>query len=142
LKDWQKAGYRIIQKDPLPDYDYKFIDVKELSNLLSKAGEADCLDKSKRPDVTLLDYRTKKGKTSSANVIIQTSCPIISLRLDDLRSPEVRKQIPKTGLVVLLSETGSRDPIAMKYMSKHGYKNLVGLRFGMRAWIKAGLPIH
>jgi len=72
---------------------------------------------------------------------IKTNCKTIHCLLDDFQKPEVRKQIPKKGLVVVISETGNRDWAVIRYLSKWGYTNIVGLQFGMREWIKSGYPV-
>ncbi|MBL7225660.1 MAG: rhodanese-like domain-containing protein [Desulfobacteraceae bacterium] len=54
----------------------------------------------------------------------------------------MRNQIPNKGLVVLVCETGNRDWAALRYLYKWGYTNIVGLRFGMRGWIKSDYPVR
>jgi len=73
---------------------------------------------------------------------IKTSCSTVHCLLDNLQDPEVRSRIPRQGLVVIFSETGNRDWAAMRYLSKWGYTNIVGLQFGMRGWIKSGYPVE
>lgn len=60
--------------------------------------------------------------------------------LDDLLDESTRKTIPRTGLVVIVTETGNRDEFAIRYLSQFGYDNIVGLKFGMRDWIKQRYP--
>jgi len=45
-------------------------------------------------------------------------------------------------LVVTLTETGNRDDIAIRYLSRFGYDNVKLVEFGMRGWIKNKLPIE
>ncbi len=101
--------------------------------------EDTCTNEAGIPNVTLLDLRTEHQlKDVRRPPIIQSDCPLIFCLLDDLQKAEVRKQIPKDGLVVTVTETGNRDKFAMQFLSKYGYKNVYGLLFGMRGWIKAG----
>ena len=93
--------------------------------------------------VTLVDYRNENFlKTEKPLPLIKTGCPTIKCFLDDLSDPAVRNKIPKKGLVVLVCETGNRDAVAMRYLHKYGYNNVVGLRTGMRGWIKLGYPVE
>ena len=92
--------------------------------------------------MTIVDYRTEifldLGKSPPS---IKTNCETVRLLLDDLALPEVRGRIPDKGRVVLVCETGNRDWAAIRYLYKWGYTNIVGLRFGMREWIKSDYPI-
>ena len=109
---------------------------------IREADEQNCVDKNNAPLLTIIDYRTEHFlKTENPLLSVKSRCKTIKCLLDDLRNQEVREQIPKQGLVVLLCETGNRDALTMSYLSKYGYTNIVGLRFGMRAWIKADYPV-
>ena len=143
LRDWEKSGYKIDAIEPLPEYEGKFITADELLAMIKKADSNNCLDQNKKPLLTLVDYRTENFiKTSRPLPSIRTKCRTIRCLLDDLRDPEIRKQLPKEGPVVLVCETGNRDALTMKYLDKYGYTNTAGLRFGMRGWIKAGYPVE
>jgi rhodanese-related sulfurtransferase len=73
---------------------------------------------------------------------IKSSCYTLFCELDDfLYDPEIIKLIPRDRLVVTVCETGSRDKILMRYLSRYGYKNIMGLRFGMRGWTKNNFPV-
>lgn len=72
---------------------------------------------------------------------IKTPCPTVFCLLDELQNARVRRQIPKQGLVVTITETGNRDSFAIQYLSKFGYANLKALMFGMRGWIKKDYPV-
>lgn len=92
--------------------------------------------------MTLVDLRTEHHvQAGPALAVIKTPCPTVFCLMDDLRKPAVRDQIPRSGMVVTLTETGNRDKFAMQYLAKYGYTNVTGLLFGMRGWIKAGYPI-
>lgn len=92
--------------------------------------------------MTIIDYRADYFlKEDTASPSIESKCTMIYCLLDDLKYPEIRSQIPNKGLVVLVSETGNRDWAVMRYLYKWGYTNIVGLRFGMRGWIKLGYPV-
>lgn len=106
-----------------------------------RGGEASgCLDGENR--LTLVDFRTEPFLgTGNPVPYIRTGCPVIHCLLDDLKRPEVRARIPKTGRVVMVSETGNRDWAAIRYLAQWGYTNVVGLRYGMRGWLKSGYPV-
>lgn len=127
--------------------DSKLITAEELLALLQSAKANDCRDPSNQPLVIILDLRTENHLSpepgaSTSIPRIKTSCPRVLSLLDQLQQPEVRNKIPKTGLVVTITETGNRDQFAIQYLSKYGYDNLKGLMFGMRAWIKEDYPIE
>jgi len=114
--------------------------------LLEKIREvekAGCSDKKGRSLLTLLDLRTENFlKTENPIPHIKYSCKTITCLLDDLRDPKVRSEIPLKGLVVTVTETGNRDTFAIAYLHTFGYRNLKGLRFGMRDWIKKNYPVE
>ena len=131
----------------MPKKETRFITAEELLALLQSAKGNECRDSSNRPLVTLLDLRTEnhlpaEPGASTSIPHIKTACPRIFGLLDQLQQPEIRKKIPKTGLVVVVTETGNRDRFAIQYLFKHGYDNLKGLMFGMRGWIKEDYPIE
>lgn len=142
-----KSGLPIETIDALPKVDAEFISAEKLLALLQTATDNDCRDQSNRPLVTLLDVRTEnqlplRAATSASTTHIKTLCPKVCCLLDHLQLPEVRDKIPKTGLVVIITETGNRDHFAIQYLSRYGYRNLKGLLFGMRGWIKQDYPIE
>ena len=93
--------------------------------------------------MTIIDYRVEYFlEPQGAVPVIKTRCPTIRCLLDDLQRPEVRAKIPRTGKVVLVCETGNRDAVAMRFLSKFGFTNVVGLTHGMRGWIKLDYPIE
>ena len=130
----------------MPKVEARLITAEELLALLESAKKNDCHDSSNHPQVTLLDLRTENHLPAEAGTMmtiphIKTSCPRIFSLLDQLQLPEVRDKIPRTGLVVTVTETGNRDQFAIQYLSKYGYDNLKVLMFGMRGWIKEDYPI-
>lgn len=143
LKDWEKAGYAIETLDPLPEYEGAYMEAQELLALIARADSQDCKDKQGNPLFTILDYRTELVHNAGEELpVISTKCPQIVMLLDDFADPVKREKIPRTGMVILVCETGNRDPFAMRYLHSLGYDNIVGLRFGMRAWIKVGYPVE
>jgi rhodanese-related sulfurtransferase len=147
IKDWKKAGLPIETIDALPKMKTRLITAEELLALLQSAKDNHCRDASNRPLVTLLDLRTEnhlppEPGASTSITHIKTSCPRIFSLLDRLQQSEIRKKIPKTGLVVTVTETGNRDRFAIQYLSENGYGNIKGLMFGMRGWIKEDYPIE
>ncbi len=115
----------------------------KLRALLETAqNQGSCLDEAGNPLVTLIDYRIGNFLPPNGPFPrIQTNCPVVECLLDTMGTAEVRAQIPKQGRVVLLCETGNRDPVAMRYLYKFGHTNVKGLRFGMRGWLKLGYPV-
>jgi rhodanese-related sulfurtransferase len=73
--------------------------------------------------------------------VIGEKCMIVSCLLDDLRNPEIRRKIPKDVPVITVTETGNRDTLAIQYLAQFGYRNIKGLLFGMRGWIKQNFPM-
>ncbi len=143
LKDWVKAGYTVDVQDPLPEYEGRYIESQDFLALIKQADVQECMDEEGKPLFTLLDYRTELAQGKNLDLpIIKTNCPQLVMLLDDFADPIHQKSIPMDGLVVLVCETGNRDPFAMRFLKSFGYDNVVGLRFGMRAWIKAGYPVE
>lgn len=130
-------------REPLPDYTGEFIPADALRALLQRAqNQGSCLDAAGNPLVTLIDYRIGNFLPPDGPFPrIRTNCPVVRSLLDEMGTPEVQARIPKQGRVVLLCETGNRDPVAMRYLYKFGYSNVKGLRFGMRGWLKLGYPV-
>lgn len=142
IKDWKKSGLPTQSIEPLPNYAAATISSEALHAIMQTNER--CLDADGKPLVTLLDLRTENSLGESAEDLqrIRTTCPVIPLLLDDLRSEAVRAKIPRDGLVVTISETGNRDEFAMRYLSQFGYTNLKGLEFGMRGWLKNKFAIQ
>ena len=142
MKDWKKSGYKIEAIEPLSKYEGQFLSADALLEKIKQSEFVNCLDPKGNPLLTLVDYRTENFlKTGKARPFIKTNCETIRCLLDDLANPEVRRQIPKKGLVVLVCETGNRDAITMKYLYKYGYTNVMGLQFGMRGWVKLNYAV-
>lgn len=121
-----------------------FLTSEELLSKLSRTRRNDNGNEDKNnnpPVITLLDLRTEHHLQGVERpLIIKTEIPIRYYLLDDLQKYRIRAEIPKTGTVVTITETGNRDTFAIRYLRKYGYKNVYGLLFGMRGWIKAGYP--
>lgn len=128
-------------RDPLPDYQCEFLDTADVYSLLEEAEKNGCRSKQGGPAVTLLDLRADLHDKDKSPFLIKTTCPIITSLFDDLPKEEVRAKIPKDSLVITVTETGNRDNIAMRFLSKFGYTNIVGLQYGMRGWIKYDYPV-
>ena len=141
-----KSGHRIATVQPLPDVTAEFVTAQALYAMI--CHDAGGQNGDGHPRVTLLDLRTENllgSETSGGSrtvVKIKTARPIVYAFFDDLQRPDVRDRIPKDGLVVVVTETGNRDQFAIQYLSAFGYTNIKGLQFGMRGWIKEGLPIE
>ena len=112
-----------------------------MNKLLTEYEAKGCTDPDGNPLLTILDLRTESSVSSDGKpLIIKTSCKTATCLMDDLRNPEVRGRLPLSGLVVTITETGNRDLSAIRYLSQFGYKNIKGLVFGMRGWIKSDYP--
>jgi rhodanese-related sulfurtransferase len=143
IKDWVDAGHKIESTKPLPKYEGMFITEDELLRAIASADKNDCKDLQNQPLLTILDLRTDNYLEADQPVPdIRTRCKTIKCLLDDLINPDFRKQLPREGLVVTLTETGNRDIFAMRYLYQYGYKNIKGLDFGIRGWIKLNYPVE
>ncbi len=141
LKDWKKSGFKINVIEALPDYKGRNIASEELLENIKKASVCDCRQKNK-PLLTLIDYRVGRVNNDLKIRSIKTDCETIIGNFDDFLEKEARQKIPRKGLVVLICETGNRDKYMMRFLQKFGYTNVVGLKFGMRGWIKKGFPVQ
>lgn len=143
IKDWVDAGHNIESREPLPKYEGMFITTDELLSAIESADKNDCKDPQNQVLLTILDLRTENYlETDNPVPAIRTRCKTIKCLLDDLINPDFRMQIPHEGLVVTITETGNRDIFAMKYLYRYGYKNIKGLDFGIRGWIKLNYPVE
>jgi rhodanese-related sulfurtransferase len=143
IKDWSDAGHHIESREPLPKYEGMFITTDELLSAIESADKNDCISLQNKVLLTILDLRTDNYlETDTPVPAIKTRCKTIKCLLDDLINPDFRKQIPHEGLVVTVTETGNRDTFAMRYLHQYGYKNIKGLNFGIRGWIKLNYPVE
>ena len=146
LKDWIKSGYKLKVLEPLPVYNGKFIDADELLSKIKEADSANCYDQKKKPLLTLIDFRAFENLLENRGgdfYQIKTKCEIIRCKLDDfLDSKGLLNRIPKDSIVVAVCETGNRDIFLMRYLYKFGFTNILGLKFGMRGWIKLNYPVE
>ena len=146
IKGWKAEGNSLESIEKLPEYEGEYISTQEFNEKLKKAEETGCLDKSRKPLITILDFRDNEklvGNLGSDFFNIKTKCPSIKFNLDDLvHDKELIKKIPKEGEVISICETGNRDPFLMRYLFKFGYTNIKSLKFGMRDWLKSDYPIE
>jgi rhodanese-related sulfurtransferase len=143
LKDWTRAGNPVETRRALPDYAGAFITANELMAAVEMSSDKACRDAGNQPLLTILDLRTENFlETGPSFVSIKTVCQTITCLLDDLARDEIRRRIPRQGLVVTVTETGNRDKFVMKYLYRYGYTNIKGLEFGMRGWIKSNYPVE
>lgn len=141
IKDWQKSGLPLESIHPLPKINVEFIAADRLRQQLENARAKGCTDDHGDPFVTLLDFRNENHlNPHQPPPRILSSCRTRTLLLDDLQNPDIRAAIPKTGLVVTITETGNRDTYVARYLSQFGFTNIRGLQFGMRGWIKLDYP--
>jgi len=144
LKDWLRSGLAVESIDPLPNYQSEFISAEELMEAISGAKLTNCVNSEGKALVTIIDFRSslQLQESKGADLYqILTNCQTKTILLDDfINNQELIDSIPKEGLVVTVSETGNRDVFLIRYLSKFGYKNIVGLQFGMRAWMKKNYP--
>ncbi|MBI5589884.1 MAG: rhodanese-like domain-containing protein [Deltaproteobacteria bacterium] len=120
-----------------------FITTDELLMAIESADNNDCNGPQNQTLLTILDLRTDNFLEADHPVpAIKTRCKTIKCLLDDLINPDFRMRIPHEGLVVTLTETGNRDIFAMRFLYQFGYKNIKGLDFGIRGWIKLNYPVE
>lgn len=113
---------------------------EDLNDQLVALEPNGCRDEVGNTVLTLLDLRNNSLLGPETIPQIKTSCPTVWILLDDLTDPEKLSQIPHEGTVVTISETGNRDSFAIRYLVQYGFSNLIGLRFGMRRWLKLQYP--
>ena len=143
IKDWSKSGLPLDTINPLPQVESRFLGADQLFSMIQAADAKQCIEEDGLASLTILDFRNENFfDMENPPPRIQSQCQTIFLQLDDIRKPEIRKQIPLENKVVTITETGNRDDFAMRYLSKFGYSNIVGLQFGMRGWLKMRYPIE
>ena len=141
IKDWKKSNYKLDVIEPLPKVKAEFLSSDDLLDKIKRTEAGNCLDQNNKPILTILDLRTEHFLNPDKPLsYVKSNCSTINSLFDELADAEVRKQIPKEGLVVTITETGNRDKFAMQFLSKFGYTNVMGLQFGMRGWIKKNYP--
>ena len=137
LEDWVKSGHKVKAFEPLPEYEVQFITAEQLLQDLQKAESGGCRDWRGNPKITILDLRTANFLEAKFPIFkIKTGCLTIKMLFDQLADAKYRKNIPKKGRVVTVTETGDRDADAIRYLFKHGYSNVVGLKSGIQDWIR------
>lgn len=141
IKDWKKQGQELVSLDPLPEVPVRVITAEQLfATLVSLNGN--CQANTPSPALTLLDLRNEVLlNPDSPPPSIKTQCPTVNLTLDDLLDAAILEGLPRQGRMVTITETGNRDQFAIRHLSKFGFNNVAGLKFGMRDWIKSGYPI-
>ena len=141
MKDWRASGFTIEQLEPLPAYKTTFWSAEELKTRLDEAGQNGCRAGDGSSLLTLLDLRISRiPEGGERPLVIDTICPTVTVMLDDLQKSMVRQLLTQNYPVVVVTETGNRDDYASRYLTRFGYENVYGLRFGMRGWIKANYP--
>jgi rhodanese-related sulfurtransferase len=56
---------------------------------------------------------------------------------------KVEKKLPdKNAYIILQCKTGGRSALATQTLQKMGYKNVVSMAGGWKAWVKAGYPVE
>ncbi len=142
IKDWRKSGFKLESIDPLPDFKAEFITAEDLRKRLSAVSET-CTDEKGQPVITLMDFRNEAVlNAEQPPPRIKASCRTITLLLDDLLKKPVVDSIPRSGIVITITETGNRDALVIKFLSKFGFDNIKGLEFGMRGWLKNRYPVE
>lgn len=146
LKDWIKNGLTVDTIEPLPKIPVTFVDNAELLARMEENHRQGCPTNDKENILTIIDFRSSlnlKIKRGGDQYRIKTDCQTITATLDDfIDNQELIDSIPKSGLVVTVSETGNRDQFLIRYLHRYGYRNVVGLQYGMRGWLKADYPVE
>ncbi len=141
IKDWRKSGFKLKSIDPLPDLKPEFISAQALKDRLSTVSET-CMDEKGQPVITIMDFRNEAVLNAEhPPPRIKANCRTITLLLDDLLKKSVVDSIPRSGIVITVTETGNRDTFVIKFLSKFGFDNIKGLEFGMRGWLKNRYPV-
>ncbi|MGB3211182.1 MAG: hypothetical protein WBB19_10795 [Desulforhopalus sp.] len=137
IRDWKKFGYPIESRKPLPQSKVSYISAKTLSSDLREFDKQACRDSKGNPLMTLLDFRISNHLVvDDSSLQIATKCPARKYLLDDILTEEVRAEIPKTGSVITITETGNRDEFIIRYLSQYGFTNIRALRFGVHGLLK------
>lgn len=56
---------------------------------------------------------------------------------------KVAKKIPdKNAYIIMYCKSGGRSALSTKTMTRMGYKNVVSMAGGWKAWVKAGYPVN
>lgn len=127
--------------EPLPETEVQFIDTEALYVLLKKYDEQQCRDQAGQPLLTIVDFRNANHLASNNPPPgIATRCPVQTYLLDDILDSETRDKLPIKGKVVIVTETGSRDEFVIRYLAKYGFSSILGLKSGMRGWLKHRYP--
>ena len=145
IKDWIKSGNPIVSMDPLPEATTSFIGIKELLGMIISADKKNCVDDDGHPILTLVDLRTSQNPSAKGGdrYKIKTKCQTITALLDDfVDNDRLIQSLPKKGVVVSVTETGNRDAFLIRYLSKFDRTNILGLKYGMRSWLKADYPVE
>ncbi len=124
---------------PLPHAKVEYISPEHLKQKLESRRD-NC--SASAPQITILDFRNEVIiSPDTPPLAIKTPCPSINLLMDDLLVDQVLEAIPRTGLLVTVTETGNRDAFAIRHLSRFGFTNIKALEFGMRGWIKNRFPV-
>ncbi|WP_028579557.1 rhodanese-like domain-containing protein [Desulfogranum japonicum] len=141
IKDWKKNDFPLESEAPLPETEVSFIEAKALYALLKEFQHRDCRDINGDPLLTLLDLRNDNIlQKDTPPPVIKTTCKVTTYLLDDLLDEKTRDNLPRKGMMVVVTETGNRDEFAIRYLSQYGFTAIKGLKFGMRGWIKQRYP--
>ncbi len=116
------------------------IESDELYATLKELEPLECRSSEGVPLLTLLDFRNSSLSKNSSFKKIATSCPTRSYLLDDILLPEVRAELPESGQVIIMTETGNRDEFVIRYLSQYDFKPFISLKYGMRGWLKMRYP--
>ncbi len=137
LEEWKKAGHTLDAAKPLPEYEVEFISAEDLLKELQEADSRDCTDWRNNPLITILDLRTENFLELKYPIFhIKTKCQKLTMLSEHLSDSHHRNKIPNKGQVVTLTERGVRDADVIRYLSAHGYTNIVGLKSGIQGWIQ------
>ena len=119
IKDWKKSGYLLEKKESLPDTPVTFIEAGALHDLLGQFDRQNCLGDDDQPLLSLIDLRNGNHFPDQDPLpYIATACPTFQWLLDDIIKEEMRARIPKSGIVITVTETGNRDEFAIRYLAK------------------------
>lgn len=141
IKDWQKSGFPLESRQPLPEKEVNFIETESFFALLKEYDSQQCLDNEGHPLLTVLDFRNANHfEEVPPPPTFNTECQVHVYQLDDILRQEIREKLPQKGKLITVTETGNRDEFAIRFLSQYGFTSIKGLRFGMRGWLKLRYP--
>jgi len=94
-------------------------------------------------DMTGKDFVNEAKKEIKEISVEQAKKDIDAKMQRGLLEFKVEKKLPdKNAYIILQCKTGGRSALATQTLQKMGYKNVVSMAGGWKAWVKAGYPVE